>query len=253
MTKTILITGATSGIGKACAMKFASNGYRLILTGRRKEKLAALKNELITKYNADVLDLCFDVQEKAQVEAMLSDLKSPWNNIDILLNNAGLALGRDSFEDASMQDWETMLQTNVNGLLYVSKTVLPYMIERKQGHVINIGSIAGKEVYENGNVYCASKFAVDAISKSMRIDLLKHNIKVTAIHPGAVETEFSIVRYKGDEQKANATYKGFTPLTGEDIADTIFYAAQLPEHVCINELTITCAQQASATNFFKKS
>jgi 3-hydroxy acid dehydrogenase/malonic semialdehyde reductase len=184
---------------------------------------------------------------------MLSDLKSPWNNIDILLNNAGLALGRDSFEDASMQDWETMLQTNVNGLLYVSKTVLPYMIERKHGHVINIGSIAGKEVYENGNVYCASKFAVDAISKSMRIDLLKHNIKVTAIHPGAVETEFSIVRYKGDEQKANATYKGFTPLTGEDIADTIFYAAQLPEHVCINELTITCAQQASATNFFKKS
>jgi 3-hydroxy acid dehydrogenase/malonic semialdehyde reductase len=253
MTKTILITGATSGIGKACALKFASNGYRLILTGRRKEKLAALKNELITKYNADVLDLCFDVQEKAQVEAMLSDLKSPWNNIDILLNNAGLALGRDSFEDASMQDWETMLQTNVNGLLYVSKTVLPYMIERKHGHVINIGSIAGKEVYENGNVYCASKFAVDAISKSMRIDLLKHNIKVTAIHPGAVETEFSIVRYKGDEQKANATYKGFTPLTGEDIADTIFYAAQLPEHVCINELTITCAQQASATNFFKKS
>ena len=253
MTKTILITGATSGIGKACAMKFASNGYRLILTGRRKEKLAALKNELITKYNADALDLCFDVQDKAQVEAMLSDLKSPWNNIDILLNNAGLALGRDSFEDASMQDWETMLQTNVNGLLYVSKTVLPYMIERKHGHVINIGSIAGKEVYENGNVYCASKFAVDAISKSMRIDLLKHNIKVTAIHPGAVETEFSIVRYKGDEQKANATYKGFTPLTGEDIADTIFYAAQLPEHVCINELTITCAQQASATNFFKKS
>ena len=253
MTKTILITGATSGIGKACALKFASNGYRLILTGRRKEKLAALKNELTTKYNADVLDLCFDVQDKAQVEAMLSDLKSPWNKIDILLNNAGLALGRDSFEDASMQDWETMLQTNVNGLLYVSKTVLPYMIERKQGHVINIGSIAGKEVYENGNVYCASKFAVDAISKSMRIDLLKHNIKVTAIHPGAVETEFSIVRYKGDEQKANATYKGFTPLTGEDIADTIFYAAQLPEHVCINELTITCAQQASATNFFKKS
>jgi len=253
MTKTILITGATSGIGKACALKFASNGYRLILTGRRKEKLAALKNELTTKYNADVLDLCFDVQDKAQVEAMLSDLKSPWNKIDILLNNAGLALGRDSFEDASMQDWETMLQTNVNGLLYVSKTVLPFMIERKQGYVINIGSIAGKEVYENGNVYCASKFAVDAISKSMRIDLLKHNIKVTAIHPGAVETEFSIVRYKGDEQKANATYKGFTPLTGEDIADTIFYAAQLPEHVCINELTITCAQQASATNFFKKS
>jgi NADP-dependent 3-hydroxy acid dehydrogenase YdfG len=208
---------------------------------------------LIQQYQSEVLDLCFDVQVKAQVEAMLSDLKSPWNKIDILLNNAGLALGRDSFEDASMQDWETMLQTNVNGLLYVSKTVLPYMIEKKQGHIINIGSIAGKEVYENGNVYCASKFAVDAISKSMRIDLLKHNIKVTAIHPGAVETEFSIVRYKGDEQKANATYKGFTPLTGEDIADTIFYAAQLPEHVCINELTITCTQQANATNFFKKS
>jgi NADP-dependent 3-hydroxy acid dehydrogenase YdfG len=252
LTKTILITGATSGIGKACAKKFAANGFRLIITGRRQEKLLSLKNELIQQYQSEVLDLCFDVQDKAQVDAQLSDLKSPWNNIDILLNNAGLALGRESFEDASMHDWETMLQTNVNGLLYVSKTILPSMIARKKGHIINIGSIAGKEVYENGNVYCASKFAVDAISKSMRIDLLKHNIKVTAIHPGAVETEFSIVRYKGDEQKANATYNGFTPLTGEDIADTIFYTAQLPEHVCINELTITCAQQGSATNFFKK-
>lgn len=253
MTKTILITGATSGIGRACAFKFASKGYRLILTGRRQEKLLSLKNELIQQFQAEVLDLCFDVQDKAQVKTMLSDIKNPWNNIDILLNNAGLALGRDSFEEASIEDWETMLQTNVNGLLYVSKTILPCMIAQKKGHIINIGSIAGKEVYENGNAYCASKFAVDAISKSMRIDLLKHNIKVTAIHPGAVETEFSIVRYKGDEQKANATYAGFTPLTGEDIADTIFYAAELPNHVCINELTITCTQQGSATNFFKKA
>jgi len=253
MTKTVLITGATSGIGKSCAVKFASNENRLIITGRRQEKLLSLKNELTEQFNIEVLDLCFDVQDRIQVESTLSQLKSPWNKIDILINNAGLALGRDSFEDASMEDWETMMQTNVNGLLYVSKAVLPGMIVRKQGHVINIGSIAGKEVYENGNVYCASKFAVDAISKSMRIDLLKHNIKVTAIHPGAVETEFSIVRYKGDETKANATYNGFTPLAGDDIADAIFYAAQLPAHVCINELTITCTQQGSATNFYKNN
>lgn len=252
MNKTVLITGATSGIGKACAIKFASNGYSLIITGRRQEKLTELKNELTAQFNIEVLDLCFDVQNRSQVDLALSQLKSPWNKIDILINNAGLALGRDSFENASIEDWETMMQTNVNGLLYVSKAILPGMIENKQGLVINIGSIAGKEVYENGNVYCASKFAVDAISKTMRIDLLKHNIKVTAIHPGAVETEFSIVRYKGDESKANATYNGFTPLNGDDIADAIFYAAQLPAHVCINEMTIMCTQQGSASHFYKK-
>ena len=171
--------------------------------------------------------------------------------IDILVNNAGLALGRDSFEDADITDWETMLNTNVHGLIYVSRAVLPFMIARKKGHIINMGSVAGKEVYEKGNAYCASKFAVDALNKSMRIDLLKHNIKVTGIHPGAVETEFSLVRYKGDAEKADATYNGLTPLTGGDIAEIIFYCATMPPHVCINDLTVTPTQQADAIYFHR--
>jgi NADP-dependent 3-hydroxy acid dehydrogenase YdfG len=191
------------------------------------------------------------VQNRSAVFEAIDHLPDEWKNIHILINNAGLALGRDSFENADLDDWETMLHTNVDGLLYVSKAVLPLMIKNGNGHIINIGSIAGKEVYENGNVYCASKYAVDAISKAMRIDLLKHKIKVTAIHPGAVETEFSIVRYKGDETKAQAAYEGFVPLTGADIADTIFYCASLPEHVCINDLVITCLQQAGTYYFYK--
>ena len=173
--------------------------------------------------------------------------------MNILINNAGLAAGRDSFENASMDDWEAMLDTNVHGLLYVSKAIVPYMIARKSGHIINMGSIAGKEVYEKGNVYCASKFAVDAISKAMRIDLLQHHIKVTNINPGAVETEFALVRFKGDAAQAAATYKGMKPLTAEDIADTIFYCTQLPAHVCINDLVITCTQQAGTYYFYKEN
>ena len=252
MKKITLITGATSGIGKACAEKFASEGYDLIITGRRKEKLEALKNTLETNYNIQVHALCFDVQNKEAVFENLHNIPDDWKKIDILINNAGLALGRDSFEDASLEDWETMIQTNVNGLLYVSKAILPYLIQNKKGHIINIGSVAGKEVYENGNAYCASKFAVDAISKSMRIDLLKHGIKVTAIHPGAVETEFSLVRFKGDSNKSDAAYQGYTPLKADDISNTIYFAATLPDHVCINELTITCTQQANAVYFHKK-
>jgi len=171
--------------------------------------------------------------------------------VDVLINNAGLALGRDSFEEANLQDWETMMNTNVNGLLYVTRAVLPLMIARKQGHIFNMGSVAGKDVYEKGNAYCGSKFAVDALSKAMRIDLLKHSIKVTAIHPGAVETEFSIVRFKGDREKADATYKGMTPLTGADIAEIIFYCATLPAHVCINDLTVTPTQQANGIYIHK--
>ena len=252
MEKIVLITGATSGIGKACAEKFSEQGYSVIITGRRKERLDELKASLENIYHNKVLSLCFDVQDKEAAFAAINGLADDWKKIDLLINNAGLALGRDSFEDADITDWETMLDTNVKGLLYISKAVLPSMIAAKKGHIINIGSVAGKEVYENGNVYCASKFAVDAINKAMRIDLLKHHIKVTAIHPGAVETEFSLVRYKGEETKAGASYTGFTPLTAEDIAETIFHCASLPAHVCINDLVITCTQQAG-TYYFNKN
>ena len=246
MNKTVLITGATSGIGEACAKKYAADGDRLILTGRRADRLNALKTELEKDFSTEILALIFDVQDKKAVDKNLGTLPTEWQKIDLLINNAGLAAGKDSFENADINDWETMLNTNVHGLLYVSKQIIPLMIANKKGHIVNIGSIAGKEVYENGNVYCASKFAVDAISKSMRIDLLKHSIKVTCIHPGAVETEFSLVRFKGDENKAAATYNGMVPLSGNDIADSIFYCTQLPDHVCINELVITPTQQANA-------
>ena len=246
MNKTVLITGATSGIGEACARKYAADGDRLILTGRRADRLNALKTELEKDFSTEILALIFDVQDKKAVDKNLGTLPTEWQKIDLLINNAGLAAGKDSFENADINDWETMLNTNVHGLLYVSKQIIPLMITNKKGHVVNIGSIAGKEVYENGNVYCTSKFAVDAISKSMRIDLLKHSIKVTCIHPGAVETEFSLVRFKGDENKAAATYNGMVPLSGNDIADSIFYCTQLPDHVCINELNITPTQQANA-------
>ncbi len=252
MKKIVVITGATAGIGKACAEKFASHQFDLIITGRRKERLETIKLSLEKEYGIAVLPLCFDVQNKVAVMEAFSQLPEQWQKIDILINNAGLALGRDSFEDADITDWETMMQTNVNGLLYVSKAVLPFMLPQKKGHIINLGSVAGKEVYEKGNAYCASKFAVDAITKSQRIDLLKHNIKVTAVNPGAVETEFSIVRFKGDDEKASSAYNGLVPLTAQDIADTIFYCASLPAHVCINDLVITCTQQAG-TYYFHKS
>ena len=252
MKKTVLITGATSGIGKACAQKFASAQFNVIITGRRNERLIQLKEELEKEFSIEVLPLCFDVQDKDAVNAAIAGLPERWQKIDVLINNAGLAAGKDNFEDAAMNDWETMLNSNVHGLLYVSKAVLPFMIGQNQGHIVNMGSIAGKQVYENGSVYCASKAAVDAISQGMRIDLLKHNIKVTAIHPGAVETEFSLVRFKGNEEMANASYKGLTALTGTDVADTVFYCVNLPAHVCINDVIITCTQQANAYYFNKK-
>jgi NADP-dependent 3-hydroxy acid dehydrogenase YdfG len=252
MNRTIFITGATSGIGKACAEKYAASVDNLILTGRRAERLQELKMQLEKKHHIKVLTLCFDVQNREQVFSAINQLPENWKKIDILINNAGLALGKDNFEEASMDDWETMMNTNVNGLLYVSRAVLPFMIAGGKGHIINMGSVAGKEVYEKGNAYCASKFAVDAINKSMRVDLLKYNIKVTGIHPGAVETEFSLVRFKGDADKANAAYEGLIPLTAGDIADTIFYCTSLPDHVCINDLVITCTQQAGAYYFYKK-
>ncbi len=252
MNPIVLITGATSGIGKACAEKFAEFKYDLVITGRRQDRLDELKARLESQFQINVMPLCFDVQDNEAVSNAFNNLPAEWKKITILINNAGLALGRDSFEDADMEDWETMLNTNVHGLLYVSKAVLPFMIEQKKGHIINMGSVAGKEVYENGNVYCASKFAVDAITKAMRIDLLKHHIKVTAINPGAVETEFSIVRFKGEPLKAAAAYHGYTPLSAGDIADTIYYCASLPHHVCINDLSITCIQQAGTYYFYKQ-
>lgn len=251
MNPIVLITGATSGIGKACAEKFAASQYHLVITGRRQDRLLEVQADLQSRYSVRVLPLCFDVQDKEAVFSNIGQLPAEWQAIDVLINNAGLALGRDSFEEADLQDWETMLDTNVHGLLYVSRAVLPFMIPRKKGHIINIGSVAGKDVYEKGNVYCASKFAVDAISKSQRIDLLRHRIKVTAIHPGAVETEFSLVRFKGERAKADATYTGFTPLSAADIAESIHYCASLPEHICINDLVITCTAQANGIYIHK--
>lgn len=253
MNKKVFITGATSGIGKACANIFAKNGYDIIATGRRFQRLENLKSELEETWNVSVHLLEFDVQKKEEVFAAVESLEGEWRNIDILINNAGLALGKADFRDADLEDWETMLHTNVDGLLYVSKAVLPLVREHNSSHIFNIGSIAGKEVYENGNVYCASKFAVDAITQAMRIELMKSGIKVTGIHPGAVDTEFSLVRFKGDEEKAANTYKGLKPLTAADVADALFYCSQLPPHVCINELTITCLQQANAFYYNKTS
>lgn len=252
MKRIILITGATSGIGKACAKIFAANGDNLIITGRRKERLEGLKAELEKEYKTKVLCLSFDVQIKKDVDEAIQSLPGEWRNIDVLINNAGLALGRDLFNDADMDDWETMINSNIKGLLYVSKAVLPSMIASKKGHIINLGSIAGDDVYERGNVYCATKSAVEAISRAMRIDLLPHGIKVTNIKPGAVETEFGIVRFKGDEEKAAGTYKGYQPLVADDVAESIFYCTTLPAHVCINELTITCTAQANGIYSYKK-
>ena len=246
MNKIILITGATSGFGKAIAEKFAAEKWNCIITGRREERLLALADQLSSTYDIQVLPLVFDVQQKEAVQQQLGSLPEIWRNIDVLVNNAGLALGRDNFADADLTDWETMIDTNIKGLMYVSKTIIPGMIERRKGHIINMGSTAGKEVYLNGNMYCATKFAVDAISKSQRMDLLPHRIKVTAINPGAAATEFSLVRFKGDEAKVTASYDGYKPLQAEDIADAVYYCANLPAHVCINDLVITCTAQANS-------
>lgn len=251
MNKTVLITGATSGIGKACAEKFAKSGAQLILLGRRTDRLGALSVALKSKYNTSCLCITLDVRDRDEVFRVISQLPDEWKKIDILINNAGLALGKENFEESDIDDWDTMLHTNVDGLLYVSRAVLPYMIQQQSGHIINMSSIAGSQVYQGGSVYCASKFAVNAITQGMRIDLMKYHIKVTSICPGVVETEFSLVRFKGDKKKADEVYKGFKPLVGEDIAETVFFCTQLPDHVCINELSVTPVQQASAYYYDK--
>ena len=251
MSKIVFITGATSGFGKACAEKFAMHGYDVIITGRREDRLEQLQKDLQKHYNIAALPLAYDVQDKDAVFEAMEHLDDEWKKIDVLINNAGLAAGRDYFDEASLDDWETMINTNVKGLLYVSKAVMPFMIKNGKGHIINIGSTAAKEVYEKGNVYCASKHAVDAISQSMRIDLLRHGIKVTALHPGAAETEFSMVRFKGDAETAASVYAGYKPLSAQDIAEVAYYITTLPEHVCINDLVMTSTAQANSFYFHK--
>ena len=250
MKKIIMVTGATAGFGRAIAIKFARNGYDVIITGRRKERLKELEIEL-NGYNAKVLSLNFDVRSKTEVESVINGIPSEWKNIDILVNNAGLAAGFSHIDNGDTEEWDMMIDTNVKGLLYVTRAIAPLMVIRNSGHIFNISSIAGKEVYENGNVYCASKYAVDALSKAMRIDLLKNSIKVTNIAPGMAETEFSLVRFKGDKDKADAVYKGVDALKAEDIAEVIFFCANLPVHVCINDLVITPTQQAGVNQVFR--
>jgi 3-hydroxy acid dehydrogenase/malonic semialdehyde reductase len=251
MGKIVLVTGATSGFGKAIAEKFGAAGWDVIATGRRKDRLELLSKELKDKYGTNSHQLELDVQDREAVATAITDLPEKWKGIDLLINNAGLALGRDYFEEASLDDWDTMIDTNLKGLLYVTKAVVPFMISAKGGQIINIGSTAGKEVYEKGNVYCATKHAVDAISKAMRIDLLRHGIKVTAVHPGAADTEFSRVRFKGDEETAAKVYEGYKALAAEDIAEICYYCATLPAHVCINDLVVTCTAQANSFLTYK--
>jgi len=249
--KIICITGATAGIGEATAHLFAQNNWNVIITGRRMQRLKTLAATLQQQYGVEVLPLCFDVQDVDAVKHAVESLNDAWRQIDVLVNNAGLAVGKEAFQTAEIADWERMIDTNVKGLLYMSRLVVPLMITNKKGHIINVSSIAGKEVYAGGHVYCATKHAVDALCKGLRIDLLKHRIKVTSINPGLVETEFSIVRFKGDVDKAKQVYTGFMPLIAQDIADNIYYAATRPPHVNINEIIVTCTAQANAHHLIK--
>ncbi|HRG28802.1 MAG TPA: SDR family NAD(P)-dependent oxidoreductase [Chitinophagales bacterium] len=242
----VFITGASSGFGKATAEKFAQAGYQLILNARRLDRLETLKTHLEATYGSDVLLVPFDVRNREEVAQQLDKMPSAWQKIDVLINNAGLAAGRDAFQDGSMDDWELMIDTNLKGLMYVSKWVVKGMMEQKSGHIINISSLAGQEVYPQGNLYCATKHAVTALSKGMRMDLLPYHIKVTNISPGLAETEFSIVRFKGDTEKAAKVYEGYQPLQPEDIADVIFFAASRPAHVNLEEITILPTAQSDS-------
>ena len=243
--KTAFITGATSGFGEAIAHRLAKLGYRLIVTGRRSERLAKLEKILTGQYNAEVLSLCFDVRDYDACKRAIESLPSNFAKVDLLVNNAGLAAGAAPFDESLLDDFDRMIDTNVKGLLYVTKLLIPQMTERCSGEIVNISSIAGIEIYPNGNVYCATKHAVNAITKGLRLDLVKYGIKVSSISPGMAETEFSIVRYHGDEEKAASVYKGLVPLTANDIADALEFIVTRPPHVCINDILITPAQQAN--------
>lgn len=246
MKKSVLITGATSGIGQACAHVFAKNGYRIIITGRREDRLGAFKQELADLYNAEAHTLCFDVRNRDEVQEKLGQNAFDFADVDILINNAGLAAGKDPIQMGNPDNWARMIDTNIKGVLHVSEVIIPRMIARGSGHIINVSSTAGKEVYPGGNVYCATKHAVEALTEGMRQDLLPHGIRVGRVSPGMVETEFSLVRFEGDKQKANDTYRGFTPLTAADVADAIYYMATRPPHVCINDLVILPTAQANS-------
>lgn len=246
MNPIAFITGATAGIGAACAVKFASAQYDLVITGRRADRLEELKERLENTYGIACECLVYDVRDERACAAAWASLSGRWQEVDVLLNNAGLALGRESIHEGSLGDWETMLDTNVKGLLYMTRLVTPGMVARWRGHVINLGSIAGREVYAGGAVYCASKFAVEGLSRAMRIDLAPYGIKVTTVSPGMVETEFSVVRFKGDEGKAGKVYEGVEPLVAEDIAEAVYFAASQKGHVCINDINLTCVAQPSA-------
>ncbi len=244
--RTALITGATSGIGEATARRFGALGYRLILTGRRSHRLEAVKRAIETEHKTEILALSFDIRERAAVERAIAGLPDTWKQIDTLVNNAGLAAGLEHIDEGDPDDWERMIDTNVKGLLYITRQVAPLMIASGGGHIVNIGSIAGRQTYENGAVYCASKHAVNALSQGMRIDLLKHGIKVSQIRPGMVDTEFSTVRFHGDKARADAVYKGITPLTGDDIARVVEWIATLPPHININDIEVMPDRQADA-------
>ncbi len=245
--KIVLITGASSGIGRACAQRFAEAGAKLILAARRRERLIELVNAIREKHATEVHILTLDVRDQKAVETSIRSLPDAWNEIDILVNNAGLSRGLDKFHEGKFEDWEEMLDTNVKGLLYVSRMVIPGMVERKRGTIVNIGSIAGREVYPKGNVYCASKFAVDALTKGMRLDLVDTPVRVCTVDPGLVETEFSRVRFRGDSEKAEKVYQGLTPLTGDDVADAVVFAASRPSHVQCAEILLLPTDQASPT------
>ena len=246
------ITGATSGFGKAIARKLAQLKYDLVITGRRKERLEELAATLQQEYQIKVLVSQYDVRDYEAVKQAIENLPEEWKNIDVLVNNAGLALGLGGIQNGDIEDWNRMIDTNVKGLLNVSHFIMPLMVAKKSGYIINIGSVAGKEVYPNGNVYCCTKHAVDAISKAMRVDMLPYGIKVSQICPGAADTEFSLVRFKGDKNAADNVYKGYKPLYAEDIADVVGYLVSMRKHVCINDLVITCTSQANSTNFYKQ-
>lgn len=250
--KICMITGATSGIGRATAILFAKEGYDLIITGRRENRLKNIKEELEKTANVTVLTLAFDVRNKAEVKAAVEGLDENWQKIDVLLNNAGLAKGFSDIQEGEIDDWEVMIDTNIKGLLYVSRAVMPLMIKNKTGQIVNIGSIAGKEVYSKGNVYCSTKHAVEAITKAMRMDLLPHKIKVSAVCPGAVETEFSEVRFDGDKSRAISVYEGYQPLKAEDIAEAVFFVCSRPSHVNINDLLIMPTAQANTSNLLRE-
>ena len=252
MNKIALITGATSGIGEATALLLAQNNYNLIITGRREEKLSLLKEKIRKETNTEILTLNFDIRSLNETKTAINNLPKHWKNIDVLINNAGLAVGYNTIQDGVIDDWERMIDTNIKGLLYITRLVSPIMVERSKGHIINISSIAGKETYPFGNVYCATKHAVQSVTKGMRIDLLKHGIKVSSVSPGAVDTEFSLVRFKGNEDKAKDVYKGFTPLFANDIAETILFVLSRPQHVNIDDILVMPTDQAFSRDFNKE-